>query len=336
MKAAFVKAPYQFQIKDVQLPQPGPREVVVAVKSCGVCGTDAIHTAGSQARDWQPFGHEVAGVVEETGSAVTEVKPGDCVALESSSFCRNCSLCRDGRVDLCNKAPNLWGRASAGFAEKIIAPIECVVPFDDLDFDTASLAEPLGVAIDLVKTADIQIDDNVLVIGPGPIGLMALALARRRTSGRIFLAARSHSTARIEAARKLGADAIVEVDKTPPAQYDFGCRISQVLGTAPPRTLEDAIDAAGVGGIISYIGIEYGPGAAISFDANKFHFKKLQLRASYASPALYFPMALKFLKLGRIPADTLISHRFKLDKIEEAVLTAAKDKQTAVKVIVNP
>jgi len=336
MKAAFVKAPYQFELRDVELPAPGPGEVIVAVKSCGVCGTDAIHVAGSQATDWQPFGHEVAGVVEQVGHGVVAVKPGDTVALESSSFCRNCSLCRNGRVDLCNKAPSFWGGPSGGFAEKIIAPIECVVPFEGLDFDAASLAEPLGVAIDLVKVADIQVDDNVLVIGPGPIGLMALALARRRTSGRIFLAGHSHSTARLDAGRALGADGIVEVDKTPLQDFDFGCRISQVLDTAPPRTLEAAIEAAGVGGIISYIGIEYGEGATISFDANKFHFKKLQLRASYASPALYFPMALDLLKLGRIPADALISHRFPLGEVDKAVLTAARDKAAAVKVIVNP
>ena len=336
MKAAYVKAPYQFQIRNVSLPKPGPRQVLVRVESCGVCGTDAVHIAGSQAGDWQPFGHEVAGVVEAVGAEVATVKKGDCVALESSSFCRTCSLCRNGRVDLCNRAPGFWNNVAMGFAEKMLAPVECLVPFSGLDFDTACLAEPLGVAIDLVKTAEITLDDNVLVIGPGPIGLMALALARRQTSGMIFLAGNSHSKARMKLGRKLGADMLIETDKTPVEQFDFGTRISRVLDTAPPRTLETAIKVAAVGAVIAYIGIEYGEGATISFDANEFHFKKLQLRASFASPALYFPMALEFLRLGRIDARAFISHRFPLDRIEEAVRTAAHDKARAVKVVVNP
>ncbi|HUS59067.1 MAG TPA: alcohol dehydrogenase catalytic domain-containing protein [Planctomycetota bacterium] len=336
MKAAYVKAPYQFQVRNVNLPKPGPRHVLVRVKSCGVCGTDAIHIAGQQAADWQAFGHEIAGVVEAVGDDVTHVKKGDRVALESSSFCRSCSLCRNGRVDLCNRAPGFWNATAMGFAEKMLAPIECVVQFDGLDFDAACLAEPLGVAIDLVKTAEIGLDDNVLVIGPGPIGLMALALARRQTAGRIFLAGNSHSKARMKLGRKLGADELIETDKTPLAGVDLGTRITRVLDTAPPQTLQTAIKAAATGAVIAYIGIEYGQGATVSFDANEFHFKKLQLRASFASPALYFPMALEFLKLGRIEANAFISHRFPLDRIEDAVCTAAHDKAKAVKVIVNP
>ena len=336
MKAAYVKAPYQFQVRDIKLGTPGPREVLLTVKSCGVCGTDAIHTAGVQATDWQPFGHEIAGVVEEIGTGVTDVKPGDHIALESSSFCRTCSLCRNGRADLCARAPHFWGKPAMGFAEKMIAPIECVVPFTGIDFDAACLAEPLGVAIDLVKVAEIELDDNVLVIGPGPIGLMALALARRRTSGKIFLAGNSHSTARMRLAKEFGADEIIHTDKTPLESFKPGVRITRILDTAPPRTLQAAIKVAAPAAVIAYIGIEYGEGATISFDANEFHFKKLQLRASFASPALYFPMALEFLKLGRIDANALISHRFPLDQIEQAVRTAAEDKAKAVKVVVNP
>ena len=336
MKSAYVKAPYQFELRDVRLPKPRRGQVLLTVKTCGVCGTDAVHIAGLQATDWQPFGHEIAGVIEEVGPGVSEVKPGERVALESSSFCRSCSICRNGRVDLCSGAPHFWGKPAMGFSEKMLAPIECVVPFTGLDFDAASLAEPLGVAIDLVKTAGIELDDNVLVIGPGPIGLMALALARSRTAGTVFLAGNSHSKARMRAGRKFGADELIHVDKTPLEECEFGTRITKILDTAPPRTLQSAIKIAAKGAVIAYIGIEYGEGAAISFDANDFHFKKLQLRASFASPALYFPMALELIKLGRIDADTLISHRFPLKQIEKAVRTAAEDKANAIKVVVNP
>lgn len=93
MKAAFVKSPFQFEVRDVPLRDITPDEVLVKIKACGVCGTD-LHTARTEAKEFQPFGHEIAGIAEKVGANVKGIKEGDPVLIESGSYCGECELCR--------------------------------------------------------------------------------------------------------------------------------------------------------------------------------------------------------------------------------------------------
>jgi L-iditol 2-dehydrogenase len=336
MRTAYVKASFHFEVREAPLREITDDEVLVRVRACGVCGTD-MSTAATEAKEWQPFGHEISGVVERAGARVRTVKPGDSVVLESGTFCRSCDDCRNGRVDLCNKGPNYWLKGPMGFSEFIIVPWEMVIPYTGMSYEEASLVEPLGVAIDLVKTADIPLGAHVLVVGLGPIGLMALALARIQGASRIIAVSPSHSSRRIELAKKFGADEIIHSDREDIGAHSYARGgVDRVLVTAPPSALPRAIDAARVGGIVAFIGIEYGPKATVSFDANAFHFRKLQLRASFAGPALYFPMALELIRTGRIDAKSLVSHRFGIGDIAQGFAALRDDKATAVKgVMVN-
>lgn len=334
MLAAYVKAPFQFQLREVPIPEVRDDWVLVKVKACGICGTD-LHAARSEAHDWQPFGHEVAGIVARVGPHVTTVKEGDQVVLESGSFCGHCDFCRNGQVDLCNKAPNYWANSSMGFAEYILAPKECLVPFAGLDFEVASVVEPLGVAFDMVRTADIGLGDEVLVLGLGPIGLMAIPLARRRGAARIYAADRVGGK-RAEAARLMGADEVHETGGRPLTALPFRKEgVDRALVSAPPRTLPEVMQVMRYGGVISFIGIEYGPGSVISFDANAFHFRKLQLRASFASPALYFPSCLQLLKDGHVDGRAIISHVMPLPRIADAMALLRDAPDQALKIVMT-
>ena len=183
-KAWYVKAPFEFELREGELGEIRDDEVLIRVKACGICGTD-MTSAKMTATEWEAIGHEISGVVVRKGARVSHVAEGASVTLETSTYCRNCELCRDGRYDLCNKGPSFWGRNfSMGFAEYIVAPMEVVVPFEGLSFAVASLAEPLGVAVDLTEVVDIRMGDDVLVVGLGPIGLMALRLAKLRGARR--------------------------------------------------------------------------------------------------------------------------------------------------------
>ena len=333
--AAYLKAPFQIELREVVLPDPGPDEVLIRVKACGICGTD-LHAARSQATEWQPFGHEVAGIVAKVGAHVTTVKEGDAVALESASFCGHCDLCRDGRVDLCNKAPNFWNGPTMGFAEYMLAPKEALVPFEGLSFEHACLAEPLGVALDMVYTAQIALGDDVLIVGLGPIGLMSIPLARMQGAARIYAVNRSEGV-RLEKALALGADHAFAAEKEPIRERSYRRGgVQRALVTAPPSTLPEVMKVMSYGGVISFIGIEYGPGAQITFDANEFHFQKLQLRASFASPALYFPTALRLLRDGHVDATAIVSHVLPLRRIMEGLELLRDHRAMTVKVVITP
>ncbi len=309
-------------------------QVRIRVAACGICGTDLQVDPEAPAAP-TGFGHEIAGTVVAAGAAAAGPAPGTPVVLESASACGRCEPCRNARQELCRDIRSFFYLGSFGFAEEMIAPALSAIPCPDLPPDIACLSEPLGVAIDLVRLAEIGLDSNVLILGQGPIGLMATALVRRMGARRIFVAQHRRRTARVALARRFGADAVIHPEETPIAGVNFGCGIDRVLVTTPPPTLAQAFEIAEKGAIISFIGIAHGDKAFCRFDVNQFHFKKLQLRASFASPALYTPLALQYLRERVVDGPALVSHRFPLERIQEALETA-RSSPDAIKVVVTP
>jgi L-iditol 2-dehydrogenase len=295
-----------------------------------------MHYANHLATEWQGFGHEVAGVVVDVGAGITHVKAGDRVVLESGSYCGTCEQCRNGRMDLCNRGNNFWRNPTMGFAEYILAPRECLVPYTGLTPEIACLTEPVGVAVDMVRVADIALNDEVLVLGLGPIGLMSIPLARMRGAAKIYAVNRSGGR-RAAAAKALGADDVISTRETPLDKVSFRKGgVDRALVSASVGAITDALPIMNYGGILSFIGIEFGDGAKVSFDANDFHFKKLQLRASHASPALYFPMVLDLLRDGHVNGAALVSHTFPLAQMAEAMRTVRDCRDEVIKVVVTP
>jgi L-iditol 2-dehydrogenase len=333
MRTVYVKAPFQFDIREVPRREPGRNEVLIKIRACGICGTD-LHTARSEAHEWQPCGHEIAGIVEKIGDDVTHVSPGDTVTLETGTYDRFSNNARNGRVDLDNNGPNFWLKGPMGFSDYITVPRETVVPYTGLSFLEAAQIEPLGVAFDLVYTADIRINDDVLIVGLGPIGLLALQLARLMGARRVFAAQRSRSKKRVELARTCGADDVIETDKQDITTYAFPRGgVERVLVTAPPEAIPATFQVCAVGAIVAFIGIAFGGGETISFDANHFHFTKLQLRSSFASPALYFPTCIELAQSGKIELEPLVTSTFHLEEIEQAMKALEEEKASAVKSI---
>lgn len=332
MKAAFLKDGKAY-LKDIPRPALKAGQIRVGVEACGICGSDFLFSPGEVGKE-KPFGHEIAGVVLETAPDVTNVKAGQKVALDSSTPCGLCEFCRNARPDLCVNHYSFFRDAqSLGMAEEIISPAASAIPYEGISPAAACLQEPLGVAVDMVRLADLAPACHVLVMGLGPIGLFATALARQAGVRRLFVS--EPRAARRQFARRYRPDGEIDPTQTPLAKYDFGCRIDRVLQTCPPPTLAEAFDIAAPGAIISFIGIAFGEKAYCRFDVNPFHFKKLQLRASYASPALFGPRALQLLRDGVIDGEAYITHRFRLDQIEEAY-RVARDEPSAIKVVVEP
>lgn len=332
MKAAYVKSPFEVEVREFPVREMKDEEVFIHVKACGICGHD-LSVANSEAKDWKPFGHEVSGIVEKTGKNVNHVKQGDKVVLETGTYDRFSKAARNGRPELDNNGPNFWETGPMGFADYIIVPRETVVPFEKMSFEEASMIEPLGVALDMVYTADIKLNDDVLVIGLGPIGLMALQLAKIMGARNIYAAELAQSKKRIEIAQQFGAT-VIKTDQESLKTYQFPRGgVDKVLVSAPPKLIESAVEITNWGGIIAFIGIEYGPNANITFDANTFHFNKIQLRSSFASPALYFPRCIELVEAGIIDLKPLIGKTFPLDDLQKELKSLVEDKATALKSI---
>lgn len=339
MKAAYLKAPYQFEVRDVSLRDIQDTEVIVDVRACGFCGHDNI-LASYQATDWEPFGHEFSGVVEKVGRLVTNVKVGDAVCIETATFDPLLDCSRNGRVDLDNTPMgdsfmelDKGFRTAMGFAEKAIVPASLCVKFDGMSFEEAAIMEPMGVAYDLVMTADIQLNNDVLILGCGPIGLMALQMAKASGARKIYAAEFSTATARCELAEKFGADEIIYTDQCKLEDFVFEKGgVDRVLVTAPPKTIGSACNVCNAGGIVAFLGISYNE-PTVTFDSNVVHLNKLQIRGSNAIPALYFPMCIDMVKAGLVNVKSLISHTFSLEDLPNAMASYYQDKATALKAV---
>ena len=335
MKFAYLNAPFAVEIRDVPLGPVGEDDVLLRVKACGVCGSDINN--GYNRTEFKPFGHEISGIVEQVGSHVTNVKVGDRVAVESSSFCGDCAACRNGHVELCTNK-SLFAPQYNGFAEAIVAKAHTLVKFDGLSFEEAAVLEPFGVAMDLAMVTDVQLGDHVVVMGAGPIGILAVRLAKLRGAAKVKVCAHSHSLRRIQLARQYGADEIIETDKITVQDALQGTPVQRIMVTTPPQTIADAVDIASFGAIICAIGIAKDEQSSLcALNINRMHFKRLQLRFSHATPALFFPQCNELIKAGLVDVKSLISHTFPLDRMQEAMRLCRDDKANVVKVLmVNP
>jgi threonine dehydrogenase-like Zn-dependent dehydrogenase len=336
MISAYLKAHYQFELRDIPIPSIGEDDVLIKVKACAFCGHEKI-LADYAATDWVPFGHEISGIVEKVGRNVRNVGIGDQIVVETSTFNPLSGPSRDGRVDLDTDVLNyIVPRGEMGFAEYTAVPAALCVKYENMSFVEASMIEPLGVAMDLFKTADIRLNESILVLGLGPIGLMALQLAKAAGAKRIYAADLSNFKKRADIALQFGADEVIFTDQASLADYKFlDGGVDKVLLTAPPSLIEIATHTLRVGGILAFIGIAYGAGAMATFDSNLVHHKKIQIRASDAVPALYFPLCIDLVKSGKIDLKSLVSNVFPLEDTVEGLLNFLNHPETAVKAVMT-
>src|SRR5437762_2663356 len=179
MKALVLKEYKKFSYEEVPTPHPGPDEVLIAVKACGICGSDVHGMDGSTGRRRPPIimGHEAAGTIAEIGSAVKGWMVGDRVTLDSTIYCGQCEFCRRGEINLCDERRVLGVscedyRQHGAFAEYVAVPERILYRLPEgLPFEQAALVEPFTIALHAIRRLAPGLNDTVVVVGAGMIGL---------------------------------------------------------------------------------------------------------------------------------------------------------------------
>jgi L-iditol 2-dehydrogenase len=340
MKAAFAKGGFRFEIREVPIPAPGEGEVLVKVHACGVCGTD-MHFARDWQDDFMPLGHEIAAEVMETGHGVTAYKPGDRVIVEDVGMCGVCVHCKNGEFDRCRNNYTLNGQP--GMAEYMAVSEHLLDRFDGLDWAHASLVEPLAVGLNTVLHAEIPLAGDVVVYGPGPIGLMCVRVAKLQGAARVALVGYCCRTPReakrIEVGREFGADFIVDAAEGDPVEQvksHFDGGVDRVIVTTPPRTLSAAVQMVKFGGLVSFIGIDLGGKNSVELDVNELIFNKVTLRPTFAEPAEKFPVSIRLLREGMVDAGKLVSHTFGFADLERIMRANDSGEEPIVKPVLMP
>jgi len=262
MKAVVFYGPGDMRYETVPKPIPKEGEVCIKVKAASICGSDLEEYKIGSDRSLPPliFGHEFSGEITEVGPGVSKERIGQRVSVNPILYCGNCYYCKKKMINLCNNRRSVGRtlgiekkRCDGGFAEYVCVPEFSLVPLkDEIKFEEGALLEPLAVCYCAAKEGGFEKGENVLVIGTGPIGLMIIQFLKIFGSGKV--AATDIVDFRLDAAKKCGADYVVNVKNDPIEKVldiTDGIGFDRIIITAgAPNVLSDSIKLVRNGGRI--------------------------------------------------------------------------------------
>lgn len=299
MKAAFVKTKNRVEIRSLPLAGPGPGQVLVKVEACGVCGSDFIE-ASHWAGKWKRFGHEVVGVVRETGPDATEVRPGDRVVLSLSAPCGRCAACLAGHPRHCT---GMITATQGGFGEYLLVEDERLLVriSDRLPRETACLAEPVSVILDGFHLAGLGPEDSLVVAGGGFLGLLGALLAQAMGVGVTAVLNRRLDQG-LESLRDAIGFQYLKWPKPGLGMGPAGKALQQALGshpgrtvvlhTAPPAAISSYLDLLPYSATVVNIGLSGNKKEnRLCLDAARSVFKRTQLLSGFPVPCLHMEEA---------------------------------------------
>ncbi len=314
------------EIREVPEPRPGPGQVLLEVKAAGVCGSD-LHM-WRENHSWAIklpliLGHEFCGVVAEVGDGVAGFQPGDRVACETAAaVCGQCVYCLSGNYNLCPHRLGYGALADGAFTRYVVARPQILhrIP-DNVPFEHAALTEPICVAYNaLVEKTAMRPGDLVVIQGPGPIGIMALQIARLRGAGTLVVLGTDVDQHRLEVAEELGAHYVLNIQRDDPVALirslgdGFGADLV-VDCTGVSRALQQSLELVRPNGRITKIG--WGP-QPLDFSLDPLVGKAVTLQGSFSHTYPTWERVLGLLSTGQINLGPVIGGIYPLAEWEEA------------------
>ena len=328
MKAAVISSPGVVGVETVEDPTPGPRDVVVKVAACGLCGTD-LHILQGEFAPTLPIvpGHEFAGEIVALGSDVRELAVGDQVAVDPSLYCHECHYCRIGRGNLCERWAAIGVTVPGGAAEFAVAPVaNCVRLPDHIRTQDAALIEPLSCAVRGYDILRSQLATHVLIYGSGTMGLMMLELAKRTGAATVDIV--DVNSDRLTTARSLGcshaATSADEIER--PRGWDV-----VIDATGNQQAIQDALGRVGKGGTYLQFGVsDYAARATI--EPYRIYNQEITITGSMA--VLHsFERAADLFAAGVLDPQVFISDRLPLDDYATALQQFQAGKGRKIQVV---
>ncbi len=348
MRALVLPAPGQFEVREVPVPAPGPGEVLCRVRAVAICGSDPEILRGDLAGVWPPSypfipGHEWAGEVVSAGEGVLDFMPGDRVAGEAHKGCGYCDNCKRGRYTLClNYGRPATGHRHYGFivygayAQYNAYSIKSVTKMPDrVSFREGALVDTAGVALHGMELTGITPGGTVAVIGPGPIGLIAMRMAKALGAARVIMVGRR---GRLHAAGRLGADALVDIEAEEPVQavrvLTDGLGVDEAFECSGAEgTFNQAVRMVRKGGRVGLVGVP--PDSVMeSLPFKYIVHNEIAIFGSRANPNVSHKV-LRMLASGQLCVVDLITHVFPLEDFARALDTFVNRREGAIKVVVE-
>jgi 2-desacetyl-2-hydroxyethyl bacteriochlorophyllide A dehydrogenase len=314
VKAAVISGPGQVEVTTVPDVSPGPREVVVAVAACGICGTD-LHILEGEFAPTLPVvpGHEFAGEVVAVGSEVDELPVGAQVAVDPSLPCHECHYCRRGRENLCERWAAIGVTAAGGAADFALAPVaNCFVLPAHVPVEDAALIEPLSCAVHAFDVLQPQLGDGYLIYGAGTMGLIMMELAKRAGAASVSMV--DLNPTRLETARELGCTSAVtradELERPRGWEVVIDC-------TGAVAAIEDGLPRVAPGGTFQQFGVT-GEKAVARYSPYRVYNQEIRIIGTM-SVLHSFERAGELFAEGVIRPEVMISDRYPLAEYATAL-----------------
>ena len=328
-------------LRDVSEPEIGETDVLVQVNATGICGSDLMIL-----HDFFPgynvpviLGHEFAGIAKEVGTKVTRISAGERIVCETHAYvCNNCTYCKSGLYNLCMSRKGFGYGLDGAFARylKVREPIVHHLP-NSIGLDEAAALEPLSVAVNaLTHNAKVSVGDTVLIIGPGPIGLLALQISRLAGAKSVTVVGTERSRKRLDLATKLGADKILtDQELTDGLSRQNGGYADSfdiaIITTGAPSSFEPALRAVRKAGTVIHIGEST---KQATFQFSLIEKKNLTVQGSFSHNWPIWERAISLVESEKVDLSSLITHKVALTDWKRGFDLA--ENREGVKVLIKP
>jgi len=344
MKAAVLEQLERMALREIPVPEPDQDSLLMKVEAVGICGSDIrIYRHGNNRVTLpQTLGHEASGIIVAAGAHVSKFRVGDRVSLGADVPCGECVFCEAGIGNNCQINYAMGYQFAGSFAEYVLlnktmvhyGPIHRIG--DHVSYEEAALAEPLACVLNGLELSQVRLGDTVVVIGAGPIGMMLVETAMMM-GARVLLVNRSRP--RLDMAKPLGAAAYIcsgEENAVERVLEETGGLGADVVITCnpSPESQAEAIHMAKNRARVNFFGGLPKGKSLVTLDTNIIHYKELFVHGAHGSLPRHHQQAVDLINSGKIDMRKFITHRFPLDRIEEAIRTA--ESHAGLRVIVNP
>lgn len=343
MKAAVLVKPGTIEIQELDIPRPTNDEVLVKVKSIGLCGSDVHYYQHGRIGSFiveKPIilGHESAGEIVEVGSDVLGFSVGDRVTVEPGVTCGKCVHCKTGKYNLCPDVKFLATPPYDGaFCEYIAIRSDFVYKIpDEMTFDEAAMAEPISVGIHALRRGRLQAGETVVIMGMGPIGILAAMVAKVSGASRIIGV--DFEESRLELSKKMGVTDTVCLknenlaEKLNAITNHQGVDLAlETAGNA--KALQSALSSVKRGGRVVIVGLP--PEDVATLNINDIVGSEIDIYGVFRYSNTY-PTAIKIIANSDVDIKNIMTHYYTLDEVKDAFEKAITDKTNAIKIMVTP
>lgn len=341
-RAAYMIGINKIEIREIEVPAPKEKQVLVKLEYVGICGSDVHYLEHGKISDFIVdgdfiLGHECAGTIVEIGAGVENLKVGDRVALEPGQTCGQCEFCKSGRYNLCPSVEFLATPPYHGcLMNYIVFPENMAFKLpDSISTKEGALVEPLAVGMHAAKQGNVELGDSVVILGSGCIGLVTLLACK--AFGATDITVVDIIPKRLEYAKKLGAttvinaaekDVLAEIDKlTNKKGVDV---VIETAGSA--KTIAQTPYLIKNGGCIVLVGMT--PQDIIEYNFAKIMAKEAEIKSVFRYRNIY-PQAIKAISKGIIDISGIVTHEFAFDDVAKAFDFVINNKQDVVKAVIK-